>query len=82
MQNMDNINTTQNEYLSVKEFASLMGLHYNTILRSIKSGKLTAVRIGSGKKSTFRIARSEIHRIALYDMEDLVTKILQEKLKS
>lgn len=75
---MDNIFS---EYLSVKEFASLIGVHYSTVIRSIKSGRINAFRIGSGKKSTYRIARSEINRIALFDMEALVSKIIEEKIK-
>lgn len=75
---MDNANC---EYLSPKEFAALIGVHYNTVLRAIKSGKLGAFRIGDGKKSSFRIARSEINRIALFDMEELVSKIIERKTK-
>lgn len=77
---MDN-RVMPDEYLSVKEFASKMKLHYNTVLRAIKTGKLNAVRIGSGKKATFRIASSEVNRIALCDLEQLVSKIIEEKIK-
>ncbi len=69
----------ENEYLSVKEFAVLLKVHYNTVIRAIKSGKLNAFRISSKKKSAYRIARSEIHRVALFDMFDLVTKIVEAK---
>ena len=67
------------EYFSVKEFASFIGVHYNTVLRSIKCGRLCAFRIGSGKKATYRIPRSEINRISFYDLEDLVSKIIEAK---
>lgn len=69
------------EFLSVKEFAALIGVHYNTVIRAIKSGKLNAFRINAGKKASFRISRVEIHRIALFDLEGLVTKIIEEKIK-
>ena len=69
------------EFLSVKEFAAKLHLHYNTVLRAIKSGKLSAVRIGSGKKCVYRISIYEINRIALYDLEHLVSKIIEEKNK-
>lgn len=78
MKNMHN--AISNEFLSVKEFSALIGVHYNTVIRAIKSGKLNAFRISPGKKATFRIPRSEIHRIALYDMEQLVSKIIEEKI--
>jgi len=80
MENMDN-KVMPNEYLSVKEFASKLRIHYNTVIRAIKSGRLNAVRIGAGKKATFRIPASEIHRIALCDLESLVSKIIEEKMK-
>lgn len=69
----------ENEYLSVKEFAVLLKVHYNTVIRAIKSGKLNAFRISSNKKAAYRIARSEINRVALFDMIDLVNKIVDEK---
>ena len=69
------------EYLTVKEFARKMRLHSNTIYRAIRKGKLNAVRIGSGKKATFRISSSEVNRIALCDLEELVSKIIEEKIK-
>lgn len=78
---MSNIDLSDKEYLSAKEFASLIRVHYNTVIRSIKVGKLNAVRIGYGKKAAYRIPVSEIHRIALYDLEDLVSKIIEEKIK-
>jgi len=69
------------DYLSVKEFAAKLHVHYNTVLRAIKSGKLNALRIGAGKKSAYRISVYEINRIALYDLEHLVSKIIEEKIK-
>lgn len=80
MDNIDN-RVMPDEYLSVKEFAVKLRVHYNTVLRAIKTGRLNAVRIGSGKKAAFRIASCEIHRIALCDLEQLVSKIIQEKIK-
>jgi excisionase family DNA binding protein len=69
----------EKEFFSVKEFAIKIGLHYNTIIRSIKAGRLNAFRIGPGKKAAYRIPATEIHRIALYDLEDLVSKIIEGK---
>ncbi len=71
----------KDEFLSVKEFASMINVHYNTVLRAIKSGKLNAFRIGQGKKCAYRISKSETNRIALYDLENLVSKIIEEKTK-
>jgi excisionase family DNA binding protein len=71
----------EEQFMSVKEFALLMGIHYNTVLRSIKKGRLSAVRIGYGKKATYRICRSEIHRIAFCDLQEMVSKMIEEKIK-
>lgn len=73
------IDEPMKEFYSVKEFSALISVHYNTVIRAIKSGRLSAFRIGNGKKACYRIARSEIHRLALYDLEDLVSKIIEEK---
>jgi excisionase family DNA binding protein len=64
------------EYLSVKEFAGLIRVHPNTIRNSLKSGKLQFIRIGVGKKAAYRIAKSELSRVALFDLKHMVKKIL------
>ncbi len=71
----------QDGFYSVKEFALKLGFHYNTVIRAIKSGKLNAFRIGPGKKSSYRIPGSEIGRIALCDLEKLVTAIIEKNNK-
>lgn len=78
---MENNGNVDCEYLSVKQFAALMNVHYNTVLRSIKSGRLSALRLGSGKKACFRIHKSETNRIALFDMKEMIDKIIEEKGK-
>ncbi len=81
MSDMFKLNLLEKEFLSVKEFAALVGVHYNTVIRAIRGGKLNAFRINDSRKSSYRIARSEIHRIALFDLEELVSKIVEEKRK-
>lgn len=67
----------QAEFLSAKEFASLIGVHYNTVIRSIKRGRLSAFRVGEGKRACYRISRSEINRIAFQDLEKMVNEIIE-----
>lgn len=69
------------EFLSAKEFASLIRVHYNTVVRAIKKGRINAFRVGEGKKSSYRIPRSEIQRIALMDMEKLINQLIDLKIK-
>lgn len=68
-------------YYSIKEFAKILGVHANTIRRSIKSGRINAFKIGAGDKSIYRIPHSEIERIALFDLEHMVEKIIEKRSK-
>ena len=70
----------QSDFLSIKEFAAKIGVHPNTIRRSIKSGKISAFKIGSGKRSSYRIAKVEVERIAMFDMEEMIEKIIQKRI--
>lgn len=55
----------ETDFLSIKEFASKIGLHHNTVRRLIKNRKINAINIGNGKYSYFRIPKSEIGRMAI-----------------
>lgn len=48
------------EGFSVKQVATIVGVHEDTIRRLIKAGKLTAVRVG---EKLLRIPRSELARL-------------------
>lgn len=69
----------QKEYLSIKEFAILICVHQNTVRRAIKNGKISAFRIGSGKRASYRIARCEINRVALVDLEEIVKRMIRHE---
>ncbi len=70
----------QNDFLSIKEFAAKIGVHPNTIRRAIKNGRLMACDIGTGEKHIYRIARSEIERISLLNLKDIVDKMVEERM--
>ena len=72
----------ENEFISIKEFAAKIGAHPNTIRRSIKKGRLSACDIGSGGKHIYRIAKSEIERIALLNLKNIIDKLVEEKMNS
>jgi excisionase family DNA binding protein len=59
------------EYYSVTEFSVLMGVHPLTIRSAIRKGRIIAVRVGSGKKSPYRIPHSEIERLTLLSYHEL-----------
>lgn len=73
------MNSIENDFLSVKEFASKLGVHANTIRRSIKNGRISAFKIGSGKRSSYRIAKTEVNRMALFDLEEVIDKIIEKR---
>lgn len=70
---------TTTDFVSIKEFAGIVGVHPNTVRRSIKRGRISAFKIGSGKKSIYRIARTEINRLSLCDMEEMIEKIIEKR---
>lgn len=61
------------EFLSVVEFAKLLGLHPNTIYKAIQSERINAFRLTGTKKSSWRIPRTEITRLATDDFRRLNT---------
>ena len=71
----------ESEYFSIKEFAFTMKLHPNTVRRAIKKGRLNFLRLGSGKRPVYRIPKSEIGRIALFDMEEIIEKMIEKRLQ-
>lgn len=77
---MDTI--SQEDFLSIKEFAIVINVHPNTVRRSIKSGRLNAFRIGAGIKAIYRIPRSEINRLAFINLEEMIEKIVEKKTAS
>ena len=69
----------EGDFYSAKEFAALIGVHPNTVRRAIKTGRISAFRVGTGKRSSWRIAKTEASRLTLFDMEAIVEKVLAKK---
>lgn len=74
-----NTQKIETDFFTIKEFACKIGVHQNTVRRAIKSGRICAFKIGSGKRSAYRIAKAEINRIALFDMEEMIEKIIEKR---
>lgn len=66
---------------SVKELASHLGVHYNTILNGIKSGRIKAFKVGQGKTASWRILKYEVDRMAAFDATEIIEKIIEERRK-
>jgi excisionase family DNA binding protein len=75
-------NEMEQDFLSIKEFASELGVHHNTIRRCIARGRINAIRVGGIRKSIYRIPRSELQRLAIKDLEYIIDKIVEEKCRN
>lgn len=59
------------EFLSIKEVAQIFAVNELTIRRAVNKGHISAIRIGNGKKSPYRISRKcieAIHRGLLHEL--------------
>lgn len=72
---------SEGEFLSIKEFARKLGVHSNTIRRAIKSKRISALRIGTGNRAVYRIANTEVLRMAQFDLEAYIEEIVQKRLE-
>lgn len=70
------------DFLSIKEFAAIIGVHPDTVRRSIKRGRIGAIRVGGGKRTIYRIPKSETQRLALCDLEEIIEKWHEKKTKN
>lgn len=70
------------DFLSIKEFAVLIRVHPNTVRRAIKAGRIQAFQVGLKAKSGYRIARCEINKMALMDLEKIIGRLIDEKQDS
>ena len=66
------------EFYTVQEFAQKFSIHPETIRKSIKNGRIQAIRVGIGKRTPFRIPHDEVQRLSLMSFDQVVRKF-QEK---
>lgn len=71
--------TKNNEFLTVNEFAEEIGVHPNTVRSMIRTGRLSAFRVGGGDRSSYRISKSETQRLAVVDLDKLVENLIKER---
>jgi excisionase family DNA binding protein len=68
------------DFLTIDEFANKLNIHSNTVRRCIKKGKIQAIDMGNGKKKTYRIPKSEIQRLALFDLRKVIEMIKEGEI--
>ena len=71
---------TNNDFLSIQDFAKWIKVHPNTIRRAIKSGRISAFKVGKGQRSVYRIARTEVARMAEFDVLAMIESEVQKRL--
>lgn len=64
-------------FYSIQEFAEKLSVSPDTIRRAIKNGRISAIRAGSSKRGAFRIAYSEIDRLAKIDLQGIVKRLAE-----
>ena len=62
-------------FLSINEFAEHLKVHPNTIRRAIKNGKIQAINMGTGKKKLYRIPESELGRLGLFELKEMLKRL-------
>lgn len=79
---MKDLHKLEKEFYTIKEFAIILDVHPNTIRRSIKSGRISAVKVGNKFRPVYRISRSEIARMAEFDLNLIIERMAQLKIES
>ena len=72
---------TEKSFYTILEFAEYIGVCYRTILNGIKKGHIEAFKVGRGKRSHYRIPHSEIQRMGVFHLDEIIDAIVEQKLK-
>lgn len=70
------------DFLSIKEFAALLKVHPDTIRRSIRNGRIGAIKVGGKIRSIYRIPNSEINRMAIIDLEKIICAEIEKRTQN
>lgn len=71
----------EKEFYSVEEFAKVFDVSYWLILEAIHQGRVRAFKITTGKRSPFRIHKSEILRVqfdGIHEINEKMSKHIEE----
>lgn len=73
--------STEPDFYTILEFADKLRVHPHTVRRAIHQGRIQAVKVGIGKRSSYRIPNTEVQRMCELDMTQLIERIVEEKLE-
>lgn len=68
-------------FLTVKEFSEILNVHPNTVLGCLKNGYIQGIRTGIGKRSSYRIPKSEFSRMGLFNFEEMIRLAIEKRLQ-
>lgn len=69
------------DFYTIQEFSDYLGCSYKTIYNGIRNGHIVAFKVGKGRGAHYRIAHTEIQRMGLFNMEDILGEMIDRKLK-
>ena len=70
---------SEKSFYTINEFACELGLHPNTVRMYIRSGLISALKLGTEKRVVYRIPNSEFERLAKCNMRDILKKMVKEQ---
>jgi len=73
----------EKEFYSVEEFAKVFEVSYWMIIEAIRQGRVRAFKITTGKRSPYRIHKSEILRVqfdGIHEINEKMNKFIEEVL--
>lgn len=66
-------------FYTIDQFADILNLHRNTVLKYVNMGFISSIRIGSSSR-TYRIPKSEIERIAEFSLEKIIENEIKKRI--
>jgi excisionase family DNA binding protein len=68
------------DFYKIQEFADKIGVCYRTVYNGIKAGHIEAFKVGKGKGAHYRIAHTEIQRLGIFSLDEIIDRIIEKKL--
>jgi excisionase family DNA binding protein len=65
------VDNNQERMFTVKEIASILNVHHETVRKWCYEGKLSRVRLGSGPKAPIRIRESDLRKFFASDPRNI-----------
>jgi excisionase family DNA binding protein len=69
------------DFLTVYQVADIFSVSIRTIYKAIHQGKIQAFKPGYGKRSCWRICRTEIDRMREFDSRKIIDKIIEKEVE-